>query len=100
MSRPLFCHWQKDIASEIESKRKDAIAALGLDLEKTIPVFDEATQTAADSLNVPICCLGILIEEEYKIKSAYGLSHLGLMNDLAISRKIPRQDAFAAYVID
>lgn len=100
MSRPLFCHWQKDIAPEIENKRKDAIAALGLDLEKTIPVFDEATQTAADSLNVPICCLGILIEEEYKMKSAYGLSHLGLMNDLAISRKIPRQDAFATYVID
>jgi len=100
MSRPLFCHWQKDIASEIENKRQDAIAALGLDLEKTIPIFDEATQTAAASLNVPICCLGILIEEEYKIKSAYGLSHLGLMNDLAISRKIPRQDAFATYVID
>lgn len=100
MSRPLFCPWQENIAAKIEEKRKNAIASLGLAEEKAFPIFDEATQTVADSLNFPICCLGILTSKEYKIKSAYGLSHLGLMNELAKSRKIPREEAYATYVVD
>lgn len=100
MSRPLFCPWQENIASKIEEKRKSAIVSLGLLEEKTFPIFDEATQTVADSLKFPICCLGIITDKEYKIKSAYGLSHLGLMNELAKSRTIPREEAYATHVID
>ena len=100
MSRPLFCPWQENIASKIEAKRQGAIASLGLMEEKTIPIFEEATQTVADSLKFPICCLGIVTGQEYIIKSAYGLSHLGLMNELARRRKIDRQEAYGSYVID
>ncbi len=100
MSRFLFCPWQKNIALEIEAKRQKAIASLDLEKEKIFPLFDEATQTVADCLNFPICCLGIVTSKEYRIKSAYGLSHLGLMNQLAQSRKIDREETYAIHVID
>ena len=54
----------------------------------------------ANCLNISVSCLGILLETEYKLKSAYGLSNLGLMNDFAKTRKIDRQNAFATHVID
>lgn len=100
MTKPLFCIWNKESVTLMESNRTLAIENLNLISEKIIPIFDEATQTAAHCLNIPVCCLGILLEKEYKLKSAYGLSNLGLMNDLAKTRKIDRQNAFATHVID
>ncbi|BAQ60969.1 two-component sensor histidine kinase [Geminocystis sp. NIES-3708] len=100
MTKPLFCIWNKESVTLKESNRILAIKNLNLIPEKTIPVFDEATQTAANSLGISICCLGILLEEEYQLKSAFGLSKLGLMNDIAKTRKIHRNNAFATHVID
>lgn len=100
MIKPLFCIWNKESVTLTESNRNLAIKNLNLIPEKIIPVFDEATQTVANCLDISICCLGILLEEEYQLKSAFGLSHLGLMNDIAKTRKIDRQNAFATHVID
>ena len=63
--------------------RMKALSELGLLEAQTIPVFEEATQTAAHLLEVPICILGFLERHRYWFKSAVGLSRLGLMNQLA-----------------
>lgn len=100
MTKPLFCIWNKESINVTETNRILAIKNLNLISEKTITIFDEATQTVANCLDISICCLGILLKEEYQLKSAFGLSKLGLMNDIAQTRKINRQNAFATHVID
>ncbi|WP_017293432.1 GAF domain-containing sensor histidine kinase [Geminocystis herdmanii] len=100
MRKPLFCIWNNESIQLRENKRISAIQNLNLSQEKIIPVFEEATQTVANCLNISVSCLGLLLETEYQIKSVYGLSNLGLMNTIAKTRKISRDDAFATHVID
>ncbi len=82
-----------------EKQRLKAMAELGLMDVESIPIFEEATQTAAHLLNAPICILGLMDHERQWFKSAIGLSRIGLMNDLAASRQLPRQDTFCASVV-
>lgn len=100
MRKPLFCIWNNQSIQLRENKRISAIQNLNLSQEKIIPIFEEATQTVANCLNISVSCLGLLLEKEYQIKSVYGLSNLGLMNTIAKTRKISRDDAFATHVID
>ena len=83
-----------------EQQRLKAIAELGLLELEGAPVFEEATQTAAHLLNAPMCILGLLEQEHHRFKSAFGLSRMGLMNDLAISRQIPRHESFCEAVVE
>ena len=96
----LFCRLDKLTPEMRKAKRSAAVKKLGLLEEKVIPVFDEATQTVANFLETPICILGLMIGEEFCIKSAVGLSTLGLMNEIATLRKIPRREALSTHVID
>jgi GAF domain-containing protein len=80
-------------------QRLKALSELGLLEASTIPVFEAATQTAADFLEVPICILGFIDENCHWFKSAVGLSRLGLMNQLAIARSLPREESFCSYVV-
>ncbi len=66
-----------------EQQRLKALSDLGLRQPETIPVFEEATQTAAHFLEAPISILGFVDHERHWFKSAVGLSRLGLMNYLA-----------------
>ncbi|NES82996.1 MAG: GAF domain-containing sensor histidine kinase [Moorea sp. SIO2B7] len=103
MSSPknrLFCHLDGITPAVREQKRISTLTGLGLLQAETIPVFDEATQTAARFLEAPICILGLMVQEQLWIKSAVGLSRIGLMNQLAASRRIPREDSFCSYVVD
>ncbi len=83
-----------------EQQRLKALSALGLLEAETIPVFEAATQTTADFLEVPICLLGFLDENHFRVRSAVGLSRLGLMNQLATTRMLPRSESFYTYVIE
>ena len=83
-----------------EQQRLLALAESGLLEAETIPIFDEATQTAAHFLDVPICILGIMDKDRQLFKSAVGLSRLGLMNQLAASRQLLRQESFCTHVVD
>jgi signal transduction histidine kinase len=66
----------------------------------SIPIFEEATQTAAHFLDAPICVLG-LIDQDYEwIKAAIGLSRLGLMNPLAASRQIPYTQSLSRWIVE
>jgi len=96
----LFCRLDGLTTSAREQQRSHVITMLGLLNTDSIPIFEEATQTAAQSLNVPICILGLINGEHERFKSAVGLSTLGLMNELATTRQIDRQESFSTYVVD
>ncbi|MGK7946145.1 MAG: GAF domain-containing sensor histidine kinase [Microcystaceae cyanobacterium] len=96
----LFCYLDGLSPAMREQKRLAVLKQLGLLETESVPVFDEATQTAARYLETPLCFLGMMVQDDFRIKSAIGLSRLGLMNPIASSRQISRQDAFSTYVVD
>jgi signal transduction histidine kinase len=96
----LFCRLDGLTPAVREQRRANVAKTLGLLETESVPVFDEATQTAARFLEMPICMLGVMVHDRLWIKSSIGLSRLGLMNPLATSRQIPRTDAYCTYVID
>ncbi len=83
-----------------EERRLKALSELNLRQPETIPVFEEATQTAAHFLNAPISILGFIDQENHWFKSAVGLSRLGLMNKLAQTRQLSRQESFCTQVVE
>ncbi len=83
-----------------EQQRLQALAESGLLEVDNVPIFQEATQTAAHFLNVPICILGIINRDRQWLKASSGLSKLGLMNDLVTSRYLARYDAFCSRVVE
>ncbi|OLP19466.1 histidine kinase [Leptolyngbya sp. 'hensonii'] len=83
-----------------EQQRLKVIADLALLDATSIAVFEEATQMAAHLLDMPVCTLGILDQEREWLKSAIGLSRLGVMNEIATSRQIPRQDSFSVSIVN
>lgn len=96
----LFCRLDGLTPAVREQQRVNLLKGFGLLETDSIPVFDEATQMAARFLEAPICILGIMVYDHLCLKSAIGLSQLGLMNQIASSRKIPRIEAFCTYVVD
>ena len=96
----LFCRLDDLTPAVREQQRITTLKALGLLEAESVSFFDEATQTAARFIEAPICILGLMVQDQVLLKSAVGLSRLGLMNQLATSRNIPRQDSFSTYVID
>lgn len=85
---------------EQEQQRLQTLEELGLLETESVPIFEEATQTAAHFLDAPICILGILDHDRVCLKSAVGLFRIGLMNDLASSRQLPRQQSFCTHVVE
>lgn len=96
----IFCRLDGLTTAAREQKRLAALRKLGLLQAETVPVFDEATQAAADFLDVPICILSIMTSDQQLIKSAVGLSRIGLMNELAQLRQLSRNQGFCTYVVD
>jgi len=82
-----------------EQQRLKALSDLGLLEAETIPVFEEATQTTAHFLSAPICILGFLDQNRLRVRSAVGLSRIGLMNQLAQERQLPRDESFCTHVV-
>jgi signal transduction histidine kinase len=83
-----------------EQQRLKLLSELGLKQPQTIPVFEEAAQTAAHFLDAEISILGFIDQEIHWFKSSVGLSRLGLMNDLAQSRQLLRRDSFCTQVVE
>lgn len=96
----MFCRLDGLTPIAREQERLANLERLGLLRQETVPVFDEAVQTAARLLNAPIGILGLAIKDQIWLKAAMGLSNLGLMNHLATSRHLPRDEAFSTYVLD
>ncbi|MGJ3246287.1 MAG: GAF domain-containing sensor histidine kinase [Elainellaceae cyanobacterium] len=87
-------------AADREQQRLATLNELGLLDADSVPIFEEATQMAAHFLNAPICVLGLIDQDRHWFKSAIGLSRIGLMNSLASSRQLPRQESFCSHVIE
>ncbi|MGK7891745.1 MAG: GAF domain-containing protein [Leptolyngbyaceae cyanobacterium] len=85
--------------SELEQRRLLALSRLGIPASTSVPVFDEATQTAAHFLGTSICILSFMEQDRQHFKAAVGLSRIGLMNDLAVSRQLPREASFCDTVV-
>ncbi len=103
MSNPinrLFCRLDGLTPGAREKRRVETIKSLSLLEMELTPIFEETTQMVARNLEIPICILGLRVNDEIVLKSACGLSHLGLMNSLAVSRRLPVNDSFCVYVID
>jgi signal transduction histidine kinase len=83
-----------------EQQRLKVLLELGLHRSETIPIFEEATQTAAHFLAAEISILGFVDQEFHWFKSSVGLSRLGLMNELAQKRQLPRQESFCTKVVE
>lgn len=96
----LFCRLDGLSAAAREHQRKVTMAQLGLLSLESVPVFEEATQIAARLLDMPICMLSIMESDHQRFRSAVGLSHLGLMNELAAFRQLPRGESFCTHVVD
>jgi len=96
----IFCRLDGLTSIAREQQRLVALRDLGLLEAQSIPVFDEATQTAARYLDAPICFLGLITQDQLLLKATVGLSRVGLMNQLAQSRQIPRFESFCNYVVD
>lgn len=95
----LVCQYNAGMELATEQRHR-ALLELGLLEAQTIPVFEEATQTAAHLLEVPICILGFLDSNRHWFKSAVGLSRLGLMNQLAQERQLPYSESFCSQVVE
>lgn len=96
----IFCRLDGLTPAAREQQRLMALNERGLLEAGTVAVFDEAAQTAARLLDAPICILGVMTPTHLHIKSAVGLSRVGLMNQLAQSRLLPRNESFCSYVVD
>jgi signal transduction histidine kinase len=96
----LFCRLDNSTPAAREQQRFKILAEMGLLKTDTVPVFEEATQTASRFLETPISLVGLMTEDQQWIKSAVGLSRLGLMNELVTSRQLPRNESFCTYVVD
>lgn len=96
----LFCRIDQGSGLKREQQRLQVLTDLGLLEAESIPIFEEVTQTVAHFLDVPICVLGIMERDRQWLKSAVGLSRIGLMNELAASRQLPRQESFCTHVVD
>jgi signal transduction histidine kinase len=96
----LFCRLDGLTVVAREAQRLQVMADLGLLNSESVPVFEEATQTAAQFLDVPICILGLMESDRQRLRSAVGLSRFGLMNELAIRRQFPRLESFCTHVVD
>ncbi|AFZ58914.1 GAF domain-containing sensor histidine kinase [Anabaena cylindrica FACHB-243] len=83
-----------------EQKRLKVLTELGLRQLETIPIFEEATQTAAHFLEAEISILGFIDQEIHWFKSSVGLSRLGLMNNLAKNRQLLRRESFCTQVVE
>lgn len=96
----LFCRLDGLSAAAREQQRLLTVADFGLLEADSIPVFEEATQTAAQFLDAPVCWLSVLDRDNLWLKAALGLSQLGLMNSLAKTRRMARSESFDTHVVD
>ena len=96
----LSCQLDGLSVTQREDQRVGVLQQLGLLKTSGIPIFDEAVQTVARNLEMPICWLTVMVQDQVWIKSAIGLSCLGLMNALASNRKLDRAEAYCTQVVD
>ena len=96
----LFCSLD-GISSKVRTQaRSSVLQNLGLLETVAVPVFEEVVQTAAHFTGMAMALLTVVDGDRELLKATFGLTHLGLMNELVRHRFIELQDSFAAHVVD
>ncbi|MEM9266137.1 MAG: GAF domain-containing sensor histidine kinase [Cyanobacteria bacterium P01_F01_bin.13] len=83
-----------------EQMRINALEQLKLTDSGPIPIFEEAVQSVSRLLAAPICLVSIFDKHNQVFKATMGLSSLGLMNQLAATRELPKSESFGINVVD
>ena len=83
-----------------EQMRITALEHLSLTHSEPIPIFEEAAQSVSRLLAAPICLVSVFDRHNQIFKATMGLSSLGLMNQLAATRELPKNESFGIHVID
>jgi signal transduction histidine kinase len=96
----LFCRLDGATAQTRSQHRLDVLTDLGLLEPDRSAVFEEAVQTAVQLIDLPIGILSIVEPERELIKSATGLSRLGVVNAVARERQWPIADSWGVHVVD
>ncbi|MBT9311300.1 GAF domain-containing sensor histidine kinase [Leptothoe kymatousa] len=100
ISPRLACSLDGISPTERDKLRMRTLEELKLLGSAPIPIFEEAAQSASRLLAAPICLISIFNQENQVFKATMGLSSLGLMNQLAATRELPKQESFGIQVID
>lgn len=97
----LSCQLEGMTPTQRDRQRTDILSQFNLlGNSDSVPIFDEATQNISRLLAMPICILSVMDADTQYFKSVVGLSSLGLMNQLAAARTLPRRESFGTHVID
>jgi signal transduction histidine kinase len=96
----LFCRLDGLTPAARSQHRLAVLTELGLLEPDSAAVFEEAVQTAVQFIDVPIAILSVIEPERESIKSATGLSRLGIMNSLARERQWAIEDSLGIHVTD
>lgn len=83
-----------------EQRRISALEQLNLTNSEPIPIFEEAAQSVSRLLAAPICLISVFDRHNQVFKASMGLSSLGLMNQLAATREMPKTESFGIQIID
>lgn len=83
-----------------EQTRLNALKQLKLNTSEPIPIFEEAAQSVSRLLAAPICLVSVFDRQSQIFKATMGLSSLGLMNQLAATRELPKAESFGIHVVD
>lgn len=83
-----------------EQLRISMLEQLKLTASEPIPIFEEATQSVSRLLAAPICLVSVFDKHHQIFKATMGLSSLGLMNQLAATRELPKLESFGIQVVD
>ena len=96
----LSCLLDGPSPAQRDLQRTQTLSRLNLLSTDAIPVFEEATQNISRLMAMPICILSVMEADKQRFKSVVGLSSLGLMNQLASERTLPREESFCTQVVD
>jgi len=96
----LFCSLDGLSAKIRAQTRSSVLQDLGLLEAETVPVFEEVVQTAAHFTGMAMAMLTVVNGDRELLKATFGLTRLGLMNELVRHRFIELQDSFATHVVD
>ena len=83
-----------------EQARLNTLEQLKLNTLEPIPIFEEAAQSVSRLLAAPICLVSVFDRQNQVFKATMGLSSLGLMNQLAATRELPKTESFGIHVVD
>ncbi|MGB3202435.1 MAG: GAF domain-containing sensor histidine kinase [Nodosilinea sp.] len=94
------CSLQGRSPAERLQQRSQAIAALDLAPDRSVPAWDEAAQMAARFLGMPLVMVTVAHGLTEQVHAAFGLSLLGVGNPVSQQRQLSLSGGLGGYILD